>query len=85
MRLDKYLWFVRLVKTRELAQQLVGEGRLRLDGRVCGKSAAEVRPGQVLSFPLHDRVRVIRIEALPARRGPPEEAQACYTDLALNG
>jgi ribosome-associated heat shock protein Hsp15 len=27
-------------------------------------------------------VRIIRIEALPARRGPAEEAQACYTDLS---
>ena len=41
-----------------------------------------VKPGQVLSFPLHDRVRVLRVEALPARRGPASEAQACYTDLA---
>lgn len=82
MRLDKYLWFVRLVKTRSLAQDLIAQGRLRLDGRVCDKNGADVRPGSVLSFPLNDRVRVIRIEALPERRGPAPEALACYTDLA---
>ena len=81
MRLDKFLWFVRLVKTRPLAQTLVTDRHLRIDGRVCDKPHAEVRPGQVLSFPLHDRVRVIRIEALPERRGPAAEAQSCYTDL----
>ena len=82
MRLDKYLWFVRVVKTRGLAQRLIAEGRLRLDGRVCDRGAVEVRPGQVLSFPLNERVRVLRIEALPTRRGPPAEARACYADLA---
>ena len=88
MRLDKFLWFVRLLKTRNLAQQLVASGHLRLDGRPCDKPHAEVRPGMVLSFPLHDRVRVIRVESLPDRRGPAIEAQACYTDLiarAANG
>ena len=89
MRLDKYLWFVRLTKTRDLARALVEQGHLRLDGRPCDKPHAEVRPGQILSFPLHDRVRAIRIEALPERRGPAPEAQACYTDLmatpSLNG
>jgi len=82
LRLDKFLWFVRIVKTRRLAQQLIAEGRLRLDGRVCDKSAAEVRPGSVLSFPLNDRVRILRVEALPQRRGPPAEARDHYTDLA---
>lgn len=81
MRLDKYLWFVRVVKTRTLAQDLIAQGHLRIDSRPCDKPDAKVRPGQVLSFPLHDRVRILRIESLPERRGPPAEAQACYTDL----
>lgn len=84
MRLDTFLWFARLVKTRGLARQVVGQGHLRLDGRPCGKPHAEVRAGTVLSFALHDRVRVIRVEALPARRGPAPEARACYTDLVAD-
>lgn len=82
MRLDKFLWFVRLVKTRALAQQLVGEGHVRVDGRPVDRSHAEVRPGQLVAFMLHDRVRAIRIEMLPPRRGPAPEARACYTDLS---
>ncbi len=81
MRLDKYLWFARLTKTRALARHLIAEGHLRIDGRPCDKPHAEIRPGQVLAFPLHDRVRVLRIEALPDRRGPAAEAQSCFTDL----
>jgi ribosome-associated heat shock protein Hsp15 len=82
MRLDKFLWFARLVKTRSLAQHLIEEGHLRIDGRPCDRSHAIVRPGMVLGFPLGGRVRILRIEALPARRGPAAEARACYTDLA---
>jgi ribosome-associated heat shock protein Hsp15 len=82
MRLDKFLWFVRLAKTRTLAQEIAEAGHMRIDGRVVDRAHAAVRIGNVLSFPLHGRVRVIRIEALPARRGTAPEAQACYTDLS---
>jgi ribosome-associated heat shock protein Hsp15 len=82
LRLDKYLWFARLTKTRPLAQQLIAEGHLRIDGQRCDKAHADVRRGQVLSFPLYGAIRVLRVETLPVRRGPSPEAQACYTDLA---
>lgn len=82
LRLDKFLWFARLTKTRALAQAIAEGGHLRIDGRIVDRAHAPVRPGNVLSFPLHGRVRVIRIEALPARRGPAEAARALYTDLS---
>ncbi|HWW65422.1 MAG TPA: RNA-binding S4 domain-containing protein [Sphingomonadaceae bacterium] len=82
LRLDKFLWFVRLTKTRGLAQTVAEAGHVRIGGRVVDRAHATVRIGDVLSFPLHGRVRVIRIEALPARRGPAEAARACYTDLS---
>jgi len=82
VRLDKFLWFVRLAKTRTAAQQIAESGHLRIDGRAVARSHAIVRAGNVLSFPLHGRIRIIRIEALPARRGPPIEARTCYNDLS---
>ncbi len=81
LRLDKFLWFARIVKTRALAQTLAEQGRIRLSGRVVDRSHAPVRIGDVLSFALRGKVRVIRIEAIPARRGPPAEARALYTEL----
>lgn len=81
LRVDKFLWFVRLAKTRSLAQATAEAGHLRIDGRVVDRAHAAVRVGNVLSFPLHDRVRIIRVEALPPRRGPAAEARTCYTDL----
>jgi ribosome-associated heat shock protein Hsp15 len=82
MRLDRFLWFTRLAKTRTTAQDLAEQGRLRLDGRAIDRAHAPVRIGNILTFALHGRVRVIRVEALPARRGPPAEARLCYQDLA---
>lgn len=82
LRLDRFLWFVRLARTRGFAQETAETGHLRIDGRVVSRAHAMVRVGNVLSFPLHGRVRVIRVEAIPARRGPASEARACYTDLS---
>jgi ribosome-associated heat shock protein Hsp15 len=81
LRLDKFLWFARIVKTRSLAQQLAEEGRIRIDGRVVDRAHAPIRVGDVLSFALRGTVRVIRIEALPARRGPAAQARLTYTEL----
>lgn len=81
MRLDKFLWFVRLARTRGFAQEVAAARHLRIDGRVIDRAHVPVRVGDTLTFPLHGRIRVIRIAALPARRGPAPEARACYTDL----
>ena len=81
LRLDKFLWFARIVKTRALAQALAEEGRLRLNGRAVDKAHAPVRVGDVLTFARHGAVRVLRVEALPARRGSPAEAPTLYSEL----
>jgi ribosome-associated heat shock protein Hsp15 len=80
-RVDKWLWQARFFKTRGLAAELAGSGRLRINSEHVAKPAQPVRPGDVLTFPQADRIRVIRIEALGHRRGPAPEARALYTDL----
>jgi ribosome-associated heat shock protein Hsp15 len=82
LRLDKFLWFARIVKTRALAQALAEAGRLRISGRVVDRAHVPVRVGDVLSFAVHGNVRVLKVEALPLRRGPPAEARALYIDLS---
>jgi ribosome-associated heat shock protein Hsp15 len=81
MRLDRFLWFARLVKTRGAAQELAEAGMLRLDGRRIDRSSAQVRVGSVIAFPLRGQVRVLRVEVLPQRRGPAPEASATYQEL----
>jgi ribosome-associated heat shock protein Hsp15 len=81
MRLDRFLWFVRLAKTRSAAQAIAVDGRVRIDGRAVGRAHAAVRVGNVLTFVCNGRVRVVRVAALPSRRGPAPEAQLCYAEV----
>lgn len=82
LRLDKFLWFARIARTRTAAQDFIENGRVRIDGRVIERASAPVRVGSVLTFAHHGQVRVLRVNALPARRGPAPEVAACITDLA---
>jgi len=82
MRADKWLCFARFLKTRALAGALIDAGHLRVNGARTSRTAHPVAAGDVLTFPQGARIRVVRILALPARRGPAPEAQACYEDLA---
>lgn len=82
MRLDRFLFFVRLLKSRTLAQSLIEAGNVRLDGKRVAKTAEEVHLGSVISFALHGRIRVVRALAMPSRRGPASEARTCYEELA---
>ena len=81
MRLDRYLFCIRLVKSRTLAQGLIEAGNVRIDGKRVAKASQEVRVGSVIALPLHGRARVLRILALPSRRGPAIEARTCYEEL----
>lgn len=81
MRIDKLLWFLRIAKTRGIAQAMVGTGHLRLNGRRIERMHQGVGVGDVLVLPLPAGVRVIEIVALPERRGPASEAQSCYRAL----
>jgi len=82
MRLDRFLWFARLARTRNAAQAMAAAGTLRLDGRRVERAHVPVRIGSTLAFMHGDRVRVIRIGLLPRRRGPVAEAAMLYVDLA---
>jgi len=85
LRIDRFLFFIRLVKSRTLAQGIVEQGHVRIDGKRVEKSSEEVRAGSIVALPLHDRVRVLRVLSLPTRRGPPPEARACYEEVGIDG
>ncbi|HLH12679.1 MAG TPA: RNA-binding S4 domain-containing protein [Methylovirgula sp.] len=84
-RLDKWLWFARLVRTREAAARLVAEGHVRIDARRTDVPAKSVGPGDVLTIAFAREVRVLRILAIAERRGPSREAQLLFEDLSPKG
>jgi ribosome-associated heat shock protein Hsp15 len=81
LRLDKWLWFARFVKTRSLATRLVIDGRMRINGAPTRKAHHAVKAGDVLTFPLGAHIRIIKVVKLGVRRGPAPEAQSLYEDL----
>ena len=84
MRIDRFLFFIRLVKSRTLAQHVIDDGYIRIDGKRVEKPSDDVRVGSIIALPLHGRVRVIRVLELPTRRGPAPEARACYEEVGID-
>ncbi|MDB5408206.1 MAG: heat-shock protein [Rhodospirillales bacterium] len=82
LRIDKFLWYARLAKSRALATQLCAVGAVTLGGITVGKPSQAVRVGDVVTVPRGRLLHEIRILALGSRRGPPAEARLLYVEVA---
>lgn len=80
-RIDKWLVYARVVKTRTLGQALAISGHVRLNGRKVDDPAQPVKAGDVLTIGLHGRVRVLKVLDFAERRGSATVASALYEDL----
>ena len=79
MRLDKWLWAARFFKTRSLAQQAIGAGRVKVhDSRV--KPAHELKVGDLVVLKKDDLEWRIVVQTLSDRRGPPQIARTLYEE-----
>jgi len=81
-RIDKWLFFARVVKSRSLAAKLAQAGRVRVNRNKIDQAAYQVKTGDVLTITLDRRVLVYRILKVGERRGPAPEARLLYEDLA---
>ena len=81
-RLDKWLWCARFMKVRAACARLAADGRVRINRQPTDKPHARLRPGDVLTLSLGAGVRVVRVVALAARRGPASEARLLYEEVA---
>jgi len=84
-RLDKWLWFARVAKTRSLAARLVARGHVRLNARRIETPAKGVGPGDVVTIALERQVRVLKVVAPGARRGGFSEASRLFEELSDPG
>lgn len=80
-RLDKWLWFTRLVKTRSQAGRMIEAGKVRVNRVRTTKPASQVRPTDVVTAIISRQPRVIKVLEPGKRRGPAPEAQMLYEDL----
>jgi len=81
-RLDQWLWFARLAKSRSLAARLCAAGAIRVNGATVTKPNQTVRVGDLVVVPQGSVQRTVRVLALAARRGPASEARVLYQETA---
>jgi len=81
-RIDKWLFFARVAKSRTLAAKLAQGGHVRVNGAKIGQASHEVKPGDVLTVALERRVLVLKVVDCGTRRGPAPEARVLYEDLS---
>lgn len=81
IRLDRWLHHARVFRSRSLSADAIERGGFRLNGKPCMKASQVVRPGDVLTFAAHGKVRVLRVQGLGERRGPATEAALLYDEI----
>ena len=81
LRLDKWLWAARFFKTRGLAADEIGKGRIQVNGQVA-KASRELRAGDVVGIRQGPIERVVVVRALSTVRGPAPQAQQLYEETA---
>ena len=79
-RIDKWLFFARVAKSRSIAQRMVADGRVRVNAEKIEAASSNVKVGDVLTIALDRRVLVLEVLDHGRRRGPAPEAQALYND-----
>jgi ribosome-associated heat shock protein Hsp15 len=81
-RTDKWLWAVRLFKTRGIAAEMCAAGKVRRAGHWL-KAGSTPHPGDVLEIPFPDGpgARTISVIAIIQKRVGAPEARACYEEL----
>jgi ribosome-associated heat shock protein Hsp15 len=79
-RIDKWLFFARIAKSRTLAQDWVEGGHVSVNGEKVRRSSAEIRPGDRLEVLVDRRTYILVVKAPGDRRGPYEEARLLYDD-----
>ena len=81
-RLDRWLWFARVVKSRTLAARLIEAGHVRVNSQRSTAVAKLVGAGDVVTVALERRIRVLKVVDSGKRRGPAGEAELLFEDLS---
>jgi len=83
VRIDKWLWAVRLYKTRGLAQEAIEAGHVRLNGERA-KPAKTLKVGDQILLKLNQLEYHLTVLALSERRGSATLAQQLYQESAAS-
>lgn len=81
LRIDKWLWAARFMKTRSLASEAVKGGRVQVNGQRA-KPSKDVGAGDRLEITIGQSRRTVIVVAVAERRGPAKQAQLLYEETA---
>lgn len=82
LRVDKWLWYARIFKTRTLAASSVKSGKVRVNQEKISSPSRNLVPDDVLTVTLARQIKILKVVELGTRRGPASEAQLLYEDLS---
>jgi len=81
LRLDIYLYYIRIFKSRSIATRFVLTNRLRISGQVTQKPHKMISVGDVLTMTINDNIKILKVLDIPSRRGPYPESLNFYEDI----
>ena len=81
IRLDIYLYYIRIFKSRSIATKFVSTNRLRISGQVTQKPHKMISIGDILTMTINDNVKILKVLDIPNRRGPYSESLNFYEDI----
>ena len=81
LRLDIYLYYIRIFKSRSIATKFILTNRLRISGQVTQKPHKMIFIGDVLTMTINDNIKVFKVLDIPNRRGPYSESLNFYEDI----
>ena len=84
IRLDIYLYYIRIFKSRSIATKFVSTNRLRISGQVTQKPHKMISIGDVVTMTINDNVKILKVLDIPIRRGPYSESLNFYEDITPN-
>ena len=79
-RVDKWIWFARLIKSRTNAQKMCKNGLVSVNGTVVKRPGHLVKVGDKLIIEFDYLKRILKIVSLGYRRGPFKEAKMLYEE-----
>ena len=82
IRLDLYLFYIRIFKSRNLASKFINSNRLRVSDKVTQKPHKLISISDILTFTIHDRINVLEVIDIPMRRGSYVDSLNYYNDIS---
>ena len=82
IRLDLFLFYIRIFKSRNLASKFINSNRLRVSDHVTQKPHKLISIRDILTFTIHDRIKVLEVIDIPMRRGSYVDSLNYYNDIS---